>query len=82
MEADDLAAMLFNEEICCSFGCCGDLEYAMLLTGDWAGVKPRYWEPVYPEGSLRLVTHPGIDNRERRICTSAGVIRIVAQQDR
>jgi NitT/TauT family transport system substrate-binding protein len=55
MDPDTLAALLAKEKCCCRYGCCGDLEFVMQLTGDWELVKPVFWQPVQPEGGIKLV---------------------------
>lgn len=52
----ELAALIGGRKSCCSYGCCGDLEHVMQLTGDWALVKPRVWDPGQLKGGgTRLV---------------------------
>jgi NitT/TauT family transport system substrate-binding protein len=52
----ELAALIGGKKNCCSYGCCGDLDHVLQLTGDWAQIRPRRWDPVRPEkGDTRLV---------------------------
>jgi len=43
------------ENKCCRYGCCGDLEHVLRLTGEWALIKPRFWDPRNPEKGEALV---------------------------
>src|SRR6185295_6271301 len=46
MAPDELSALIAcNKKSCCNYGCCGDLEFVMRLTGQWALVKPLVWNP-------------------------------------
>jgi NitT/TauT family transport system substrate-binding protein len=56
MSAAELVAMLDSQKTCCKYGCCGELEHVMKLTGEWAQIKPRFWEPsLLEEGDIKLV---------------------------
>lgn len=57
MPVEQLAALLETRRSCCSYGCCGELEHVMQLTGDWLLVSPRAWiPPPRPRrGDTRLV---------------------------
>lgn len=78
LDPQALAALIGNEEICCNYGCCGEMEDVMQLTEAWAGVKPRFWQPVYSEGDFRIVfAQPGLHKKAWRLCTPQGVIEVV-----
>jgi NitT/TauT family transport system substrate-binding protein len=78
LDPQALAALIGNEEVCCNYGCCGEMEDVMQLTEAWAGVKPRFWEPEYSEGDFRIVfAQPGIHNKTWTLCTPQGVIKVV-----
>jgi NitT/TauT family transport system substrate-binding protein len=56
MSTAELAAMLEGEQSCCKYGCCGELEHVMRLTGEWALIKPRFWDPTgEKQGNTELV---------------------------
>jgi NitT/TauT family transport system substrate-binding protein len=53
---DELAALIGSNKSCCSYGCCGDLKYVMRLTGEWALIKPRVWNPWgFEQGDTKIV---------------------------
>ena len=51
-----LAALIGGKKSCCNYGCCGEMEHVMRLTGEWALIKPRFWDPAQPpRGETTLV---------------------------
>jgi NitT/TauT family transport system substrate-binding protein len=51
-----LAALMCNGKSCCSYGCCGELDHTLILTGSWALVKPNPYDPDQPrKGDTSLV---------------------------
>jgi NitT/TauT family transport system substrate-binding protein len=44
-----LAALIGGKKNCCNYGCCGEMEHVMRLTGEWAFIKPRFWDPAQPQ---------------------------------
>jgi NitT/TauT family transport system substrate-binding protein len=51
-----LAALMCNGKSCCSYGCCGELDHTLTLTGGWALVKPIPYDPDQPQrGDTSLV---------------------------
>jgi NitT/TauT family transport system substrate-binding protein len=42
----ELVALIDGQRTCCTLGCCGELEHVMKLTGEWARIKPRVWDPA------------------------------------
>jgi NitT/TauT family transport system substrate-binding protein len=53
---EELAALIGGNKSCCSYGCCGDLKYVMRLTGEWALIKPRVFEPwPFAQGEQKVV---------------------------
>jgi NitT/TauT family transport system substrate-binding protein len=78
LDLKELAALIGNEQVCCNYGCCGELEDVMQLTEAWAGVKPRGWQPVFSEGDFRIVfAHGGMKNKDWKLCTPQGAINVV-----
>jgi NitT/TauT family transport system substrate-binding protein len=78
MKTDDLAA-LFHDEVCCSFGCCGELgDVTQLMTGTWASVIPKFWAPDQ-QYEINILAQPGKHKREMDFCTPQGVIKIGVQ---
>jgi NitT/TauT family transport system substrate-binding protein len=72
-----LSALIGSEEVCCNYGCCGELEDVMQLTEAWAGVRVRFWQPVFAEGDFRIVfAEPGMHKATLRLCTPQGVINV------
>jgi len=57
LSPDELAALLENSKTCCRYGCCGDLDHVMRLTGDWSLIKPRYWDPAHREKGERTLVN-------------------------
>jgi NitT/TauT family transport system substrate-binding protein len=58
LDAPALAALIDanRHKSCCRYGCCGDLDHVMRLTGEWAQIKPRFWDPIQrPKGDTSLV---------------------------
>jgi hypothetical protein len=80
LDLKELATLIGNEEVCCNYGCCGEMEDVMQLTEAWAGVNPRFWQPVFSEGDFRIVfAQPGTHTKAKtwRLCTPQGVINVV-----
>jgi NitT/TauT family transport system substrate-binding protein len=75
----EMAAFIDSEEICCNYGCCGELEDVMQLTKAWVGVKLRFWEPDLKDRGFRFVSQPAKHKKEVSYCTADGVIKIVIQ---
>jgi NitT/TauT family transport system substrate-binding protein len=52
----ELAQLIERQKSCCRYGCCGDLDKVMLLTGEWARITPRFWDPgQIQKGETQLV---------------------------
>jgi sulfonate transport system substrate-binding protein len=52
----ELVALIGGKKCCCNYGCCGEMDYPMGLTGEWAIIKPRIWDPAHEKsGSDALV---------------------------
>jgi sulfonate transport system substrate-binding protein len=52
----DLIALIDCRKSCCKYGCCGELEHVMPLTGEWAQIKPFVWDPEQQgKGEIKLV---------------------------
>jgi NitT/TauT family transport system substrate-binding protein len=75
----EIAALITDEDICWIYGCCEDAQSAIPLRGLWAGVKPRYWDPYWPNDGLRALAQPGKHSKEVDFCTPQGVIKIAVQ---
>jgi NitT/TauT family transport system substrate-binding protein len=77
-----LTSLIGSEEVCCNYGCCGEMEDVMQLTEAWAGVTPRFWQPVYAEGDFRIVfSAAGTHEKTWKLCTPHGVVKVVGRYD-
>jgi NitT/TauT family transport system substrate-binding protein len=78
----ELAALVDRSEICDCYGGTDEMESSIHLTGIWANVAPRFWEPIRPEGYVSLFAAQTKQKKEITFCTGQGVTKVVVDESR
>jgi NitT/TauT family transport system substrate-binding protein len=74
-----VADLITDDDLWWIYGCCEEAQTAIQLAGDWAEVKPRWWDPPVSDNHLRILAKPGKHPGDVSFCTPQGVLNIAVQ---